>query len=48
MKRGRRQKDPGTCFHPVSINSHTRKACAVITVNSRIKNPVIPKSKGLA
>ena len=40
---GRMQKDPGICFHPVCITSHTKNPCVVITTNSRTKNAVTPE-----
>jgi len=46
--RGRIQTDPGICFHPVYITSHTRNACPVITTNSRTKNAVTPEVERLA
>ena len=45
---GTRQMDPGICFHPAYVNSHTQNSCEINMVNSRMKNTTIPGSNGLA
>ena len=42
------QADPGICFHPVCVDSHTKNTCTVIAMNSRTKNTVTPEDKRLA
>lgn len=44
---GTRQMDPGICFHPAYVNSHTQNSCAINMVNSIMKNTTTPGSKGL-
>ena len=44
---GRTQIDPGICFHPGSVISHTQYACTVNMAHSRTKNTATPEGKGL-
>jgi hypothetical protein len=40
--------DPGICFHPLSVNSHTQSDCTVSVAHCRTKNAVTPEGEGLA
>ena len=46
--RGTRQIDPGICFHPVYVISHTQNVCAVNMANSSTKSTATPEGKGSA
>jgi len=46
--RGRMQMDPGTCFHPGCVISHTQYACTVNMTHIRTKHTATPEDKGLA
>lgn len=45
---GTRHMDPGICFHPVYVNSHTQNNCVVNMANCRMKNATIPDGEGSA
>ena len=45
---GRRQTDPGICFHSVCVNSHTKNGCIIVAVNSRKKKTATPGGRELA
>lgn len=36
------QMDPGICFHPVYVSSHTQNICVVNMANCRTKNATTP------
>jgi len=46
--RGTRQMDPGICFHPVYVISHTQNVCAVNIANSSTNDAATPEGKRLA
>ena len=46
--RGRMQMEPGTCFHPGCVISHTQYACTVNMTHIKTKNTATPEDKGLA
>jgi hypothetical protein len=45
---GTRQMDPGICFHPVYVNSHTQNICVINMANCRTKNTTTPDDEGSA
>ena len=46
--RERIQMDPGTCFHPGCVISHTQYACTVNMAHIRTKDIATPEGRGLA
>jgi len=45
---GRTQIDPGICFHPGCVISHTQYACTTSMAHSRTKSTATPEGKRLA
>ena len=45
---GRRQTDPGICFHAVCVNSQTKNGCVIVAVNSKKKKTATPRGEGSA
>ena len=43
---GRMQMDPGICFHPGYVISHTQYACIIDMTNSTPKNAATPEDEG--
>ena len=41
------QMDPGICFHPGRVISHTQYACTVNMIHIRTNNTATPERKGL-
>ena len=46
--RGKMQMDPGICFHPGRMISHSQNTCATNTAHIRTKDTTTPEDKGLA
>jgi len=45
--RGKMQMDPGTCFHPGRVISHSQNTCTTNTAHIRTKDATTPEDKGL-